>query len=252
MKWLLVEPRAVVRKFERLATVYRDVGLRGLSSRLLRRILNLFGRDDAKHAEWQRQKADADIAFDAAHGTKTAGIQELFELNVVGENARHGLRHIASDPNSFVELMRRLDVDFGNYSFIDLGSGKGRVLLLAASFPFHRIIGVEFAVELHNAAQENLVAFAERGSDTSRISLFLADAASFSFPVEPLIIYLFNPFGSRIIRRVAENVLSSWRDAPRPIEVLYAHPLHLSEFVDAGWRVIDTQADCARLVPHDQ
>src|SRR5258705_1489097 len=164
------------------------------------------------------------MACDAAHGTKTGGIQELFELNIVGENARHGLRHIASDPNSFVELMRRLDVDFGNYSFIDLGSGKGRVLLLAASFPFHRIIGVEFAAELHNAAQENLVAFAKRGSDTSRISLFHADAASYSFPVEPLIIYLFNPFGSQI-RRLAENALSSWRDAPPPLESLLSQSL---------------------------
>ena len=66
---------AVVRKFDRLVTVYRDAGLKGVSSRLFWRILDLFGRDDAKHAEWQRQKADADIAFDAANGTKTAGFK---------------------------------------------------------------------------------------------------------------------------------------------------------------------------------
>lgn len=246
-----MKPRAIARRFERLVTVYRDVGLRGVGSRLLQRIPDFLGRDDARHADWRRRKADADIAFDAANGTKTAGTQELFELNVIGENARHGVRHIASDPNSFVELMRRLDIDFGNYSFIDLGSGKGRVLLLAASFPFGRIIGVEFATELHHAAQENLAVFDSRGSDISRISLFLADAASYSFPVEPLIVYLFNPFGSQIVRRVAENALSSWRKSPRSMEVLYAHPVHLSEFVDVGWRVVDSSADCARLLPRE-
>ena len=244
-----MKPQAIVRQFERLVTVYRDVGLSGVGSRLLRRIADILRRDDTKHADWRRWKADADRAFDAAHGTKTAGIEELFGLDIVGDNARHGVRHIASDPAAFLASMRRLDIDFGNYSFIDLGSGKGRVLLLAAAFPFRRVIGVEFAAELHRVAQDNLSVFDKSGSGKSPVSLVLADAASYAFPVEPLIIYLFNPFGSQIIRRVAENALSSWRNSPRPMEVLYAHPVHLSEFVEAGWRVADTSGDCARLVP---
>lgn len=242
---------AVVRKFDRLVTVYRDAGLKGVSSRLFWRILDLFGRDDAKHAEWQRQKADADIAFDAANGTKTAGVQELFGLNIIGENARHGVSHIASDPNSFVQLIEQLNIDLGNHSFIDLGSGRGRALMLAASFPFRRIIGVEFAAELHDAAHANLAAFANNGHDASRIELLRADAASYSFPVEPLIIYLFNPFGSRIVRRVAKNAMSSWREAPRPVQILYAHPVHLFDFTDLGWQVVDASQGCARLIPRE-
>jgi SAM-dependent methyltransferase len=239
----------VVRKFDRFITVYQEAGLMGAGSRLLRRIRQLFGGDDPKHAEWLRQKTDADIEFDAVNGTATGGVQNLFELNIIGDNARHGVSHIASDPNSFTQLMRGLNIDLSSYSFVDLGSGKGRALMLAASFPFHRIVGVEFAAELHDAAQANLSAFAKNGSDVSRITLFLGDAASYPFPIEPLIIYLFNPFGSTIVRRVAENALASWRGAPRDVQILYMNPVHLSDFVELGWVVMDTIHGCARLVP---
>lgn len=244
-----MKPRSTVRKFKRLVTVCRDFGLSGAGLRLLRRLLAFFGREDESHAAWIRQKTEADIAFDTANGTTTGGVQELFELNIVGDNARYGLSHIASDPNSFLQLIGQLNIDFSNYSFVDLGSGKGRVVLLAAHFPFHRIIGVEFAVELHEAATANLAAFAEKGFDASRIALSLEDAASYSFPVEPLIIYLFNPFGSQMVRRVADRAMTSWCEAPRPVQILYMNPVHLSEFVDAGWHVIDAVHGCARLVP---
>lgn len=241
--------RAAVRKFDRFITVFQEAGVMGVSSRLLRRARQLFGRDEPKHAEWLRQKTDADIEFDSANGTVTGGVQNLFELNILGDNARHGTSHIASDPDSFTRLMGGLNIHFSSYSFIDLGSGKGRALMLAASFPFRRIVGVEFAAELHDAAQANLSAFAKNGSDISRITLFLGDAASYPFPIEPLIIYLFNPFGSTMVRRVAENALASWRSAPRPIQILYMNPVHLSDFVEVGWVAMDAIHGCARLVP---
>ena len=244
-----MELRTVARKIDRLVTVYQEAGLIAVSSRLFRRARQLFGSDDPEHAGWLRQKSEVDVAFDAANGTATGGVQELFELNIIGENARQGLSHIASDPSSFFQLMGRLNIDFSKYTFIDLGSGKGRALMLAASFPFHRIIGVEFAAELHDAAQANLAAFAKSGPDVSRVTLLHGDAASYSFPAEPLIIYLFNPFGSEIVRRVAENALSSWRRAPRPMQILYMNPVHLTDFLDQGWVVMDAVQGCARLVP---
>lgn len=57
---------------------------------------------------------------------------------------------------AFQSIMRNLPTDVSEYVFVDFGSGKGRTLLLAAEFNFKRIIGVEFARELHDTAVKNV------------------------------------------------------------------------------------------------
>ena len=182
-------------------------------------------------------------------GTQTGGIQSIFDLQVVGENARHGLSHIASDPQQFTDTMMSLGLDFASYTFVDLGSGKGRALILAAEFPFRRLIGVEFAAELTEAARANLAAPAVAKLANSRVELVCCDAANYEFPQEPLMIYLFNPFGAAIIRRIAQNALASWRSDPRPVEIIYMNPVHVSEFLAAGWFLIRNGPIFARLHP---
>jgi SAM-dependent methyltransferase len=226
-------------KIQRVAAVYRDVGISGIGHRVLRKLK----RSDE---QWAKAKAEADAAFDTEMGTQTGGIQKVADLTVVGENAKFGVDHIASDPMTIRAALARLSLSGGGaeslkkYTFIDLGSGKGRALILAALNNFRRVIGVEFAKELHEVAKEN----------TARLShiieLVNADATTFEFPNEPLIVYMFNPFGSVIVRKVADNLLASWKANPRPIQVVYSNPVHLSEFV--GWQVIDS-ANPARLVP---
>jgi SAM-dependent methyltransferase len=240
---------AIARKLSRAASVYQDMGMAAVLSRLLHRLSLCFGRDNAGHARWLRQKSAVDAAFDAANRTETGGIQEIFQFNIVGSNARHGLSHIASDPNHFSGLMTKLNVDLGKFTFVDLGSGKGRALMLATAFPFRRIVGVEFATELYDAARVNLAAFKTGQKLESRVEVICGDAAAYAFPNEPLIIYLFNPFGPAIVSRVAANALASWRDAPRPLHVIYANPVHLSCFIDAGWELSDSGSDHAHFVP---
>jgi SAM-dependent methyltransferase len=241
--------KVIIRKFKRVITVYQEMGLAAVGSRLLRRIRLYFGSDDPNHARWLREKLAKDAAFDEAMGTRTGGVQSIFDLTIIGENARYGLSHIASDPAEFAAMMASLDIDYSTHTFIDLGSGKGRALLLASEFPFRRIIGIEFAVELHKAAKENLSKVAVARSRCSNVELICGDAAEYTFPPEPLVIYLFNPFGSAVVRRVAENALFSWQGFPRPMQILYVNPIHLSEFVDVGWLAIDNNQSYARLLP---
>jgi hypothetical protein len=239
-----------LRKLNRVVVVYQDLGLAAVASRLRRRFNQVVGHDDPAHAEWMRYKVSADATFDAAYGTQTGGIQEISDFKIVGENARYGLSHIASDPSYFAEMMADLHLDLSNFTFIDLGSGKGRALMLASALPFRRLIGVEFCSELHEAAIENFATFAASKSAESQVELVYGDAAAYAFPVEPLVIYLFNPFGSSVIRQVADNAFASWRNAPRPVHVLYMNPVHLTDFTDAGWRLSNSVTKgYAHLVP---
>ena len=72
-------------------------------------------------------------------------------------------------------LREETHADFHDFVFIDLGSGKGRTLLMASDYPFRRIIGVELLPALHQAAQDNLGKYPKRiaevlhaGSDLRR------------------------------------------------------------------------------------
>ena len=96
----------------------------------------------------------------------------------------------------------------------DYGSGKGRVLMLAAEYPFKRIVGVEFAKSLHDISQENV---ATLGSEAGRIETFHADATEFDPPTDPLVLYFFHPFGVPALKQVAlaRPRLARARAAPR-------------------------------------
>jgi predicted RNA methylase len=148
-------------------------------------------------------------------------------------NARFGLSHIASDPEQCLDAIAKLTIDFANFTFIDVGAGKGRALILAARFPFRRLIGVEFAVELVKAAEANLAMPAVVRLSRSRIEMIHTDALTFDFPPhDPLVVYLFNPFGASIIRGIAKNLFSSLKQNPQAVEVIYMNPIHLMEFLE--------------------
>jgi hypothetical protein len=223
------------RKFQRGLAIYQEAGLSGLWNRLRWRLRSLSGRDPDRDA-WIQYKKNVDRNFDAEYGVKTGGIEEIHNFQIIGENSRYGRCHIATDPVFFQRMMTELNFDWGSFTFVDLGSGRGRALMLASAYPFRRIVGVEFAAELHSAAKENIAAFGQKHSPDKRIELVHGDALAFDFPNDPLIVFLFNSFTCTAVRKVAYNILDSWGTAPRPIRILYMNQLCLSDFLEAGWK----------------
>jgi SAM-dependent methyltransferase len=121
-------------------------------------------------------------------------------------------------------------IDLQTYTFIDLGSGKGRALLLAAMYPFARIVGVEVQPELDAIALQNIERFANPGQRCHRIESLRADAREYFFPSTDIVLYLFNPFPDYVLREVLANLVASARQAPRSIYVLYNAPFEQQEF----------------------
>ena len=133
-----------------------------------------------------------------------------------------------TEPALFREMMAALPIDFRQFTFVDIGSGKGRTLLLAAEYPFQRIIGVELIAELHRAAGENIAAW--RAQSPARIApaaieSLQMDAREIEFPETALVVYLFNPLPEAGLRRVILNIEESRKRAPRPIWIVYHNPL---------------------------
>jgi SAM-dependent methyltransferase len=124
-----------------------------------------------------------------------------------------------------LEALRQQAGDFQDFVFIDLGSGKGRTLLMASDYPFRRIVGVELLPALHQIAQENLSKYQSEKQKCFALESVCADAVQFAFPAEPTVLYLFHPLPESGLRRVIDDLERSLQMHPRALYVLYHNPL---------------------------
>lgn len=162
--------------------------------------------------------------FDSRFGTDTGGEIPVEMLAHPPEVATQAVSYEASDPGAFRHMIGELPVRYEEYAFLDLGSGKGRPLLLASSWPWRRIVGVEASPLLHLTARKNVKAWARAGHDVRRIELLHEDAANVEIPAGPLVVYLFNPFRGRTMARVLLNLKHSLQDEPRDLWLVYYNP----------------------------
>ncbi len=139
-----------------------------------------------------------------------------------------------TEPALFHQMLATLPIAFDTFTFIDLGSGKGRTLLMASEYPFRRIIGVELIAELNDAALGNLRAYQSSTQRCRQIESLHADAREFELPEEPLVLYLFNPLPESALSWVLRRLQKSLQRAPRPAWVLYHNPLLDSVLTEAG------------------
>ncbi len=148
-------------------------------------------------------------AFDRDLGVNTRGYRDL--------------RYEPTPADVFHEMLSRIPFDPQEFVFVDFGSGKGKVLMLAAQYPFRKVIGVELWEDLHRVAVENLAAFLTRAA--GEVRSVLMDAADFPLPEEPLVLYFFNPFPEQVLARVLANLKESLARAPRRVYVLFYAPV---------------------------
>jgi SAM-dependent methyltransferase len=162
--------------------------------------------------------------FDSAHGTDTAGEIPVELLDHASDVAPHAVSYEPTDPAAFRVMVRELPIDRSDYEFVDLGSGKGRAVLLAHQLGFGRVVGVEASLALHTVACQNLREWARAGNDTRNIRLQHADAATVAIPDGPCVVYLFNPFRERTVSRVLLNLKWSLQRQPRDLWLIYYNP----------------------------
>ena len=122
-------------------------------------------------------------------------------------------------------MIASLNIDFEDFTFIDVGSGKGRVLLMAADYPFRRILGIELLPALHRVAQENLSVYKNDSQRCFAVQSVCGDARTFFFPPDPTVLYLFNPLPEAGLIEVLNNLDHSLGQYPRVVYVLYHNPV---------------------------
>jgi hypothetical protein len=164
--------------------------------------------------------------WDRKYGVDTAGSIQLDSLSIASLNKAFGNECVCTSPRSFQFVMQNLPHDVSDYSFVDIGAGKSRTLLLASRFNFRKIVGVEFARELVGCSQENITRFRAPWRQCRDLSIMEADAAQFMFPKTPLVLYFYNPFACQVLEQVLANLAASLRAAPRPCYLIYGSSSH--------------------------
>jgi SAM-dependent methyltransferase len=139
-----------------------------------------------------------------------------------------------TDPAVFHEMLTQLPLDVSQFTFLDLGSGKGRTLLLAADYPFAQIVGVELLPKLHRIAVDNIGVYQSIAQRCFAIESICGDARDFTFPPAPTVLYLFNPFLKSTLEQVLRRLEQSLRQHPRPVVVLYHNPQLTSVLEQSG------------------
>ena len=181
----------------------------------------------------RRRSRYGDIDFDFDHGVDTSWATVSLRTRI-HELLSSG-QYQPSEPGLFHQMLRALPVPPDGFTFVDLGSGKGRSLLMASNYPFRRIVGVELLAELDAIAQSNIVRYRSRLQKCFSLESQAGDARKFVFPEDPTVLYLFNPFSEPVLRGVLANLHVSLVDAPRPLFVIYHHLVHEQVFKDCSW-----------------
>jgi len=213
----------------RVIRAYKRHGGLGLFRLLPRNFLHWLSRPFV-----HRGRDEGGEAFDRVHGIETTEIREIGSLSVSPERAGFAVRYQASDPGTIQHALAHLGIDFSQFTFVDFGCGKGRVLMIAARYPFRRIIGVEFAAELHEIALSNLAHYRDENRICRDVSAILRDAADFVPEAEPLVCYFYNPFHAPVLERVRRNIETAASRGGGPVYVIYVDPRHREVFEATG------------------
>lgn len=210
--------------------------LAGLASRL------------AQVAQTRVHRHVLDPLEDRRLAIRAAGRLKPEELALKGRNAQYARDYFGSPSWVFDRALDALNIDMSRFVFVDLGCGKGRVLLRAATRPFARVEGVELSRPMYDIALANIDQAKAAGAIRAPVVAHHADVAAYKLPAEPLVLYVFHAFEAVVLRQLLERLERSLRGQPRECHFIYLNPAHQDQFVHCPSLEEAPRASWARML----
>lgn len=184
-----------------------------------------------KHARRSTSGRRTGQRFDAEHGVVTEALLFLGELDpdAIGDALEDATHYEPTPVPEIAALLNRLPQAPDGFTFVDIGAGMGRVVMLASTRPFRQVVGIEVSGALCETARDNVVRWRRAHPEIAckDVRIVHADAASFRFPPGGLVVYLYNPFGERTVAQLAQTLAS--RTAGE-CYIVYHTPVHRAVF----------------------
>lgn len=139
----------------------------------------------------------------------------LYKFTINSPNMKYGVQYGSSPDETVQQAIEGIpgNIDYQDFTFIDLGCGKGSVLAVAHRYPFGRIIGVEFAKELA----------AEAMRECPYADINLLDVENYEYPDGNLCIYMYNPFEAPVMEKVMAKIAEAAKT--RIVYLIYLRPV---------------------------
>jgi SAM-dependent methyltransferase len=169
-------------------------------------------------------KWDRKHPFDRQYRTDTSGFLAGDEILTGHPAEEHGSPYAGAQPSVLRTVLATLP-GIERSTFIDLGCGKGRPMLIASEFPFRDIVGVELSPPLAAAARKNAAIIARRYPERTPIRVDVGDATAYPMPDGDVVLFIYNSFDRELMSKVAENVDKALAaDSNRSIYVVFCNP----------------------------
>ena len=166
-----------------------------------------------------------DYWFDWRYRIDTCANTELDALKIESGSKEHGRRYQPTRVLALRHMFRALKPLLpGDSVVVDYGSGRGRVLFVAAEFGFAMSRGIEFSSELCADARRNAAKFYARCARAGRMETIEADATQYEVKEDETLFFFGNPFGDPIFEKVVTKIIASLKRHPRRIYVAYYNP----------------------------
>jgi SAM-dependent methyltransferase len=167
--------------------------------------------------------------FDAEHGVQTSGLIPGRLLKTGHTHDRHSTAYFGVAPSVFHALLKRWrrtkpSAPISQFTFIDVGAGMGRAMLLAAEYPLRRVIGIELNPTLAEIARHNVTTWHAARRTRVPLQIVCGDALEARHPKGPCIVFLFNPFGPAMMRRLLQRWARIFANRPGELDLLYVNP----------------------------
>lgn len=157
-----------------------------------------------------------DFYFELKYGISTSKIVKREDLDISEKSKQHSEEYKPTRIRHFRLLIKALNLPEGSV-FVDMGSGKGRVLLTASLNNFKRITGVEISSQLCEIARENKAKFEKALGKQLPINIVNIDVLEYNVQNDENVFYFYNPFDNYIMERIIERIKQSLIDNPRKI-----------------------------------
>ena len=178
-----------------------------------------------------------DIRGAFKYGIHTFSPIDLKKLTITNGDTSKASRYEAVNFFLLEKLLENFRKLSSVTSIVDLGCGKGRVLVVAAYYGFTNIKGIDFAVELCQEATKNMQ---KVKSKFPLIHWKIINSSIEEYDILPddTVFFMFNPFTEEIIRIFLNKLERSCQQFPRTTYFLYASPLYKELLTGIGYEII--------------
>lgn len=127
--------------------------------------------------------------------------------------------------------------------FVDLGSGKGKALIIGAFLPYQRIIGLEIDKELSRLSLRNIEKVRPR-LRTQRVYIVTDNVLEWSIPDDASVVFMFNPFAGQTFRTAMARIFESYDRSPRNLHIVYQYPWEHDWLMSTGRVIVENVMPC--------